>query len=84
MQSKKEKKQIVQNIIAFMKASEYDPLALARYTYLLSLDEKTHRCNDTQLYELMYTLSGMDAGAEFTLTEDEVLEMLRVYLLSIE
>lgn len=84
MLSRKEKKQIVQNITDFLQASEYNPLTLSKYTYLISLDEKIHRCNDVQLNELMYILSGMDAGAEFVLTENEVHEMLRVYLLSIE
>ncbi|MBC3502138.1 hypothetical protein HU761_11995 [Pseudomonas sp. SWRI59] len=84
MLSKKEKQQIVQDMIDFLESSEYKPLEFSRHTYLISIDEKIHRSDDAQLNELMYILSGMDAGEEFTLTKNEVLEILRSYLLSIK
>lgn len=84
MLSKKEKKRIVQNMINFLSSREYNPLEFSKHTYLISLDEKIHRSDDIQLNEIMYTLSGMDAGEEFIFTKTEVLEMLRSYLASIE
>ncbi|APO82056.1 hypothetical protein BL240_11610 [Pseudomonas putida] len=64
MLSKKEKKRIVQNMINFLSSREYNPSEFSKYTYLISLDEKIHRSDDIQLNEIMYTLSGMDAGEE--------------------
>jgi hypothetical protein len=81
---KNEKKQIIQNIVDFLEPRKYNPLELSRYTYLVSLDEKIYLSDDTKLNELMYTLSGMDAGAEFVFNKKEVLEMLSTYLLSVE
>ena len=84
MLSRKEKKRIVQNMINFLSSREYNPLEFSKYTSLISLDEKIHRSDDIQLNEIMYTLSGMDAGEEFMFTKTEVLEILRSYLLSID
>ena len=84
MLSRDEKKRIIQNMIDFLASREYDPLEFSKYTYTISLDEKIHRSDDTQFNDLIYTLSGMDAGEEFTFSKNEALEMLRSYLISID
>ncbi|WP_318364747.1 hypothetical protein [Enterobacter sp.] len=61
------------NEINYLVEKEYDPRVIARYAYEFSLD---NIINDKQLKYVVYYIRSMDAGPEFELTKEELLEFI--------
>ncbi|MBJ9295404.1 hypothetical protein GHT40_13995 [Citrobacter werkmanii] len=56
----------------------YNPREVARYSFLFSLD---HRIEDEKLEYVVDYIGGMDAGPEFQLTKEELLDFIKQNLL---
>ncbi|MEX9251781.1 hypothetical protein [Pseudenterobacter timonensis] len=64
--------------INFLLENDYNPRDVARYSFLFSLD---HRIEDEKLEYVVDYIGGMDAGPEFELTKEELLEFIKQNLL---
>jgi len=64
--------------INFLIENEYNPRDVARYSFLFSLD---HRIEDRKLEYAVDYIGGMDAGPEFELTKEELIEFINKNLL---
>lgn len=79
-----EKLQLINEITNFILSQPYDAEKFAKYVYVKSLDEKSYRYGDKELNQLIDILAGMSAGEEFYYSKEEVLEMLRSYVLALK
>lgn len=59
--------------ISILLKEEYNPRIIARYAFEFSLD---YRIEDSALEYVVDYIGGMDAGPEFELTKEELLEFI--------
>ncbi|PVD44162.1 hypothetical protein C5188_06790 [Serratia liquefaciens] len=81
MKQHDEKLNLLTEIIDFIEMQPYDAENCARYIYVKSLDAMAYRYGDQRLNTLLDIIGGMSTGEEFFYSREELLEMLKSYLL---
>ena len=75
-----DKRDLISHLLEYAREQPFDPVKCAKYFYAQKFDKKIHKFNDEELNRVIDVVSGMDAGDEFFISQEEIISMLGGYL----
>jgi len=80
MNTYSDKKDLVSHLLEYAREKPFDRMKCTKYFYAQKWDEKIYRFNDEELNRIIDEVSGIDAGDEFFIAQEEIISMLIGYL----